>query len=233
MRKAGRKVDAQGQEMKNEMQPLIGQRLTELRNSHQMTQEDLADKLRVSRQAISKWESDRTLPNIENLFCISELYQVSLDYLLTGKEMQTPAGKAEPEIQKRSFYVQLAVVLLGILLAMNCIVIIMLLFRQNWNGKNEGVNFYVDTIYEQYTKAKVVIPREDGSYIEQVLWLDEEGVRENDWGWCYDNGTQLSSIKLKYHVKTLLFPIVIAGILLILLLLLCLEMRKHHETSGK
>lgn len=224
-------MDTQGQEIKNAMQPLIGQRLIELRNNYQMTQEDLADKLKVSRQAISKWESDRTFPSIENLFCISELYQVSMDYLLTGKEMQTPVGKEEPNTKKKLCYVQLAVMLLGILLAMNCILIVMLLFRQNWNGKNEAVNFHVDTIYEQYTKAKIVIPRENGSYIEQVLWLDEEGVRENDWGWCYDNGTQLTGIKVNYHARTLLFPIVTAGILLILLLLLCLEMRKHHEIN--
>lgn len=225
------KVDSH--EMRNEIQPLIGQRLIELRSEHQMTQEDLADKLGVSRQAISKWESDRTLPNVEKLFCLSELYQVSLDYLLTGKEIQTPVRKAEPEIQKKSFCIQMAVILLGILLAMNCIVIVILLSRQNWNGKNEAVNFHVDTIYEQYTKAKVVIPEEDGSYIEQVLWLDGRGVRENDWGWCYDNGMQIGGIKLKYHVKTLLLPMVTAGILLVLLLLLCLEMRKHHETNEK
>lgn len=227
------KLDIQDQETANEVQPLIGQRLIELRNAHQMTQEDLADKLGVSRQAISKWESDRTFPNIEKLFGISQLYQVSLDYLLTGKEVEASVGKAVPEIRKKTFYVQLAAILLGILLVINCALIFMLLFRQNWNKKNEAEVYQVDTIYEQYTKAKVVVPGEDGSYTEQVLWLDRKGIRENDWGWCYDNGLQINGIRLNYYAKTLLFPIITAGILLVLFLLLCLEMRKDHEKNRK
>lgn len=232
MRKAGLKVDTQ-QELKNERQPFIGQRLIELRNEHQMTQEELADKLEVSRQAISKWESDRTFPSIDKLFCMSELYQVSLDYLLTGKTPVPPDGKEEPQIRKKSLYVRFAAILLGILLIINCVLIAMLLFHQNWNKKSERVEFYVDTIYEQYTKAKVVIPEEDGSYTEQVLWLDAEGIRENDWDWCHDNGMPVTGIKWNYNIKTLLLPIITAGILLVLLLLLCMEMRKNHETNGK
>lgn len=233
MRKAGMKVDTQRQEVTNEIQPLIGQRLTALRISRQMTQEDLADKMGVSRQAISKWESDRTLPNVEKLFCLSELYQVSLDYLLTGKEKQLPDAGAGTEIRKSSCYIRFAVILLGILLFINCAWIIKLLFNQNWNRDKEAVNYYVDTIYEQYTKAKVVMPREDGSFTEQVLWLDGNGIRENDWGWCYDSGSRLGSIKLNYKAKILIVPVLTAGILLCLLLFLCLELRKSHEKNEK
>lgn len=233
MRKAGMKVDTQRQEVTNEIQPLIGQRLTALRISRQMTQEDLADKMGVSRQAISKWESDRTLPNVEKLFCLSELYQVSLDYLLTGKEKQLLDAGAGTEIRKSSCYIRFAVILLGILLFINCAWIIKLLFNQNWNRDKEAVNYYVDTIYEQYTKAKVVMPREDGSFTEQVLWLDGNGIRENDWGWCYDSGSRLGSIKLNYKAKILIVPVLTAGILLCLLLFLCLELRKSHEKNEK
>lgn len=233
MRKAGMKVDTQGQEVKNEIQPLIGQRLTALRLSRQMTQEDLADKMGVSRQAISKWESDRTLPNVEKLFCLSELYQVSLDYLLTGKEKQLPDAGAGTEIRKGFCYIRFAVILLGILLFINCAWIIKLLFYQNWNQNKEAVNYYVDTIYEQYTKAKIVIPREDGSFTEQMVWLDRNGVRENDWGWCYNRESFFDSVKLNYKVKTLVVPMVTAGVLFCLLLILCLEMRKNYETKRK
>lgn len=63
---------------------MIGERLAELRIQHNMTQEEFAERLDVSRQAVSKWELDKTLPDVNNLLKISELYQVNVDYLLKG-----------------------------------------------------------------------------------------------------------------------------------------------------
>lgn len=63
---------------------MIGERLAELRINHNMTQEEFAEQLDVSRQAVSKWELDKTLPDVNKLLKISELYQVSVDYLLKG-----------------------------------------------------------------------------------------------------------------------------------------------------
>ncbi len=63
---------------------MIGERLAELRTMHNMTQEEFAERLDVSRQAVSKWELDKTLPDVYKLLRISEMYQVSVDYLLKG-----------------------------------------------------------------------------------------------------------------------------------------------------
>lgn len=63
---------------------MIGERLAELRINHNMTQEEFAERLDVSRQAVSKWELDKTLPDVNKLLKISEFYQVSVDYLLKG-----------------------------------------------------------------------------------------------------------------------------------------------------
>ena len=70
-------------------QKLIGDRLYELRSQSNMTQEDLADELCVSRQSISKWELNKTVPDVEKLIQLSELYDVSMDYLVRGKEPET------------------------------------------------------------------------------------------------------------------------------------------------
>jgi transcriptional regulator with XRE-family HTH domain len=70
----------------NEGDIVIGERLAELRKKHNMTQEELAEKLEVSRQAVSKWELDKTMPDVSKLTKMSELYQVSVDYLLKGEE---------------------------------------------------------------------------------------------------------------------------------------------------
>lgn len=60
----------------------LGYKLSKLRKENNYTQEQLADILGVSRQAISKWESDAAYPETDKLIRISELFNCSLDYLL-------------------------------------------------------------------------------------------------------------------------------------------------------
>lgn len=57
-------------------------KLIVLRREKGLSQEQLAEYLEVSRQSVSKWEADKTMPEISKLIAISELFQVSLDYLL-------------------------------------------------------------------------------------------------------------------------------------------------------
>ena len=60
----------------------LGEKLYTLRIKQNMTQEQLAEKLQVSRQSISKWESDATRPDLGKLKFLAEFYHVSLDALL-------------------------------------------------------------------------------------------------------------------------------------------------------
>ena len=60
----------------------FGKNLQYLRKLKSMTQEDLAEKLAVSRQTISKWESDAAYPEMEKLFILADLFNISLDKLL-------------------------------------------------------------------------------------------------------------------------------------------------------
>lgn len=60
----------------------FGEKLQQLRKEKGLSQEDLAYQLNVSRQAVSKWESQNGYPEMEKMILISELFQVSLDYLL-------------------------------------------------------------------------------------------------------------------------------------------------------
>lgn len=60
----------------------INEQLKKYRIENNLTQQNLADKLNVSRQTISKWETGRGLPDIENLIWLSDIYQVSLDELV-------------------------------------------------------------------------------------------------------------------------------------------------------
>jgi transcriptional regulator with XRE-family HTH domain len=61
----------------------IGNKINQLRKLSGMTQEQLAEKLNVSRQSVSKWENGAAAPDLESVVKISRLFQVSLDDLLT------------------------------------------------------------------------------------------------------------------------------------------------------
>ncbi|WP_095174226.1 MULTISPECIES: helix-turn-helix domain-containing protein [Blautia] len=71
----------------------FNEKLQHLRKQKHLTQEQLAEKLYVSRAAVSKWESGKGYPNIESLKAVSELFSVSIDDLLSGKELLTLAEK--------------------------------------------------------------------------------------------------------------------------------------------
>lgn len=64
----------------------FGQQIKQLRQDNQLTQEDLAKSLNVTRQAVSNWENNRNLPDLEMLLLISNLYDLSLDQLLNKPE---------------------------------------------------------------------------------------------------------------------------------------------------
>ena len=63
----------------------IGGKITHLRNAAGISQEDLAEKLSVSRQSISKWEMGQALPQIDNVLQLCEFFNVSSDQLLYDK----------------------------------------------------------------------------------------------------------------------------------------------------
>ena len=67
-----------------------GQRIAQCRKSKALSQEALGEKVGVSRQAISKWESDATLPDIDKLIALSRLFQVRVGWLLGVEEQSDP-----------------------------------------------------------------------------------------------------------------------------------------------
>lgn len=76
-------------------------KLIQLRREKGYSQEQLAEYLEVSRQSVSKWEADKTMPEISKLIAISQLFHVSLDYLLIdscedrGDKKWEPASETE------------------------------------------------------------------------------------------------------------------------------------------
>lgn len=71
----------------------FGERLYELRNKNNLSQEELAEVLDVSRQSISKWENDKAYPEMTRLLFMSDYFDVSLDYLMRGIEKENNEEK--------------------------------------------------------------------------------------------------------------------------------------------
>ena len=66
------------------------ERLFDLRRQAGLSQEDLANLVGVTRQAVQKWEAGTSRPDMDNLVSLAEYFNVSLDYLVTGKEASPP-----------------------------------------------------------------------------------------------------------------------------------------------
>ena len=92
------------------------QRLAELRRQKGLTQEQLAERLYVSRAAVSKWESGRGLPSIDSLQAIARLFSISLDELLSTGEAISIAEADNRKNQTRTRDLMVGMLDLGALL---------------------------------------------------------------------------------------------------------------------
>jgi len=77
----------------------IGQRIAECRRQLGLSQESLGEKMGVSRQAISKWEADAALPEIDKLIGLSKLFGVTVGWLLGVEELPHPEQDSLTEEQ--------------------------------------------------------------------------------------------------------------------------------------
>lgn len=64
----------------------LGQRLMELRKEKHLSQEEVADKLNVTRQSVSKWETDQSTPDFDKILPICELFGITTEELITGEK---------------------------------------------------------------------------------------------------------------------------------------------------
>ena len=85
----------------------MGDKLAELRRKQGWSQEELAERIGVSRQAVSKWESGQTLPDMDKVLLLSEVFGVTTDYLLkdsvSGSEDVTPSGRLITAAEAEAF----------------------------------------------------------------------------------------------------------------------------------
>lgn len=78
----------------------LGQRLMDLRKSKQFSQEEVAEKLKVTRQTISKWETDQSLPESDKIIPLCKLFNITADELLTGKKQAVKEQKTIQDLKE-------------------------------------------------------------------------------------------------------------------------------------
>lgn len=74
----------------------IGVKIQTLRKQKGMSQEQLAEALGVSRQAVSKWEAEQSVPDIDKIIAICDFFGVTTDYILRGVELTSPQPEPTP-----------------------------------------------------------------------------------------------------------------------------------------
>jgi transcriptional regulator with XRE-family HTH domain len=130
----------------------FNEKLQELRKQKQLTQEDLAEKLYVSRTAISKWESGRGYPNIESLKAIAKFFSVTVDELISSDEILTIAEEDTAQQTKR---------FRDLIFGLFDLSVVMLLFlpffSETTNGLIQGVSLLTLVGVQPYLKVVYLI----------------------------------------------------------------------------
>lgn len=156
----------------------LSDKLIELRKEKGWSQEDFAEKLEVSRQAISRWENETALPDVQNILRISKLFNVTVDYLLnddyeeetpdfvTETSAEAPASSA-PE-KKHSYWYLIAA--MGVALLAALVVIIIMVAKRN-DAPSEALHSHLDL---KSVRENEIAPTcsAEGSY-DEVLYCAE------------------------------------------------------------
>ena len=81
----------------------FGEKLQSLRQRAGMSQDQLAERLEVSRQAVSRWERDETMPETDKVVALADIFGVTTDYLLRPQPESAAAEPEKPPLEQRDW----------------------------------------------------------------------------------------------------------------------------------
>ena len=139
----------------------LGQRIREHRRRAGLSQEALARRMDVSRQAVTKWESGQSAPSTENLFRLAELFGTTVDLLLPSEGADAPAAEAVPPLWSWSRWRPRVLAALAVTAGY---LVFYLLGRILW------------------------CPLEDSSLLGWLLWERPSGGESYLYGWLLSSG---------------------------------------------
>ena len=132
----------------------LGEKINKLRKENNLTQEQLADILHVSRQSISKWESDTAYPETDKIIEIGKFFGCSMDYLLNDDHTENKPAEEEKSgnfntvlTKKNLNILKWVLIVLGVIFAtlfiffiINFFIPILDVFKQMYNSNKEFQN---------------------------------------------------------------------------------------------
>ena len=131
----------------------FNEKLQELRKQKGLTQEELAQRLFVSRTAISKWESGRGYPSIDSLKAIAKLFSVTVDQLLSGEEVLTIAENDKEQSSRR-----LLGAIFGLLDLGAAILLLLPIFALRADGAVNTVSPILSSQLQTYLRVLFILP---------------------------------------------------------------------------
>ncbi len=139
---------------------MFGDKLKKLRTDNNLTQEELAGKIMVTRTAVSKWETNKGYPSIDSLKELSNLFGISIDELISDEDVQSK--RLLDEAESRKFYFG-AIVFLGIATASALIAYFMKLPYLNYISAVGVIGYLVMAYfakpkYKRLDAKKVIVP---------------------------------------------------------------------------
>ncbi len=136
----------------------FGQNLQRLRRQAGLSQQQLADRLNVSRQAVSKWELGAAKPDIDNLVQIGALFSVSIDELLTGGAADDRTAQSELRRDDRMFWIRaLSIVLTALGIAVIVLAVLCTPLMQKQEMAAYGECFTNPWVYLRHFPLGVVL----------------------------------------------------------------------------
>lgn len=90
----------------------LGNKIKYYRNEKELSQEELAERVYVSRQTISNWENNKSYPDINSIVLLSEVFEISIDNLIKGDVEQMKKEINSEEVKKLNFYATMMVILM-------------------------------------------------------------------------------------------------------------------------
>ena len=151
----------------------FNEKIKKIRISNNLTQEEFADILKVSRSAVAKWEQGRGMPSLDLLERISKVYELSIDELISEEEIKKETFINIGKINKIDKERKIVFFILAILAVFAiCISIVLIkkfdVFAKNYSDERDGL---INEIADDYIKVNMKEREEEcGSIFENSLY---------------------------------------------------------------
>ena len=125
----------------------FSEKLKKLRQEKNLTQDDLAEKIFVTRTAVSKWETDNGYPSIESLKLLAEMFNTTIDELISEEDV-----KQKENLEQKTSKTNLTISLVGLAVAIICAVCMFFVFFAILSGVLAGLGILGGCIYLIFTE---------------------------------------------------------------------------------